>query len=288
MSSYVAARRAGHDDLPALANRRRQGRDVIADERLRLVHRAAVEIGHAAAALRRQAHAHAVSLEHVHRGATGRGLVVFDAARREERDLAPRRRRATGGRLRLGGPRLRTSLEPRREGRARELRQVPLLVDAYDGLHEGSVHAQLVHPVRQGRGEASELADEVRVTEHPVLKADAALTRLGGPGSQHQPRKVDLPPVRRRVRAVVEAELALVAEIDHFLDVARRKLVDVAVDRLDVHAVEEHLERRAERQAPPAPATDVVNPPQLLINRGQIPKLRALDIQRSHERNRGV
>src|SRR5207249_5611038 len=92
--------------------------------------------------------------------------------------------------------------------------------------------------------------------------------------------------VRRRVRAVIEAELALIAEIDHFLDVGGRELVDIAVDRLHVHAVEQHLERRTQRQAPPAPPTNVIAPPQLLINRSQIPKLRTLDIERSHDYDR--
>jgi hypothetical protein len=81
---------------------------------------------------------------------------------------------------------------------------------------------------------------------------------------------------------VIEAELALVAEVDDFLHVGARQLVDVAVDRLDVHPVEEHLERRTQRQTPPTPAADVVDPPQLLINRGKVPELRLPDVERSH------
>jgi len=157
-------------------------------------------------------------------------------------------------------------------------------VDARDRLHEGAVHRELVHPVGERRGARAELADEVGVAEHPVLEADAGLSRLSGPGPQHQPRKVDLPPVRGRVRAVIEAELALIAEVDHFLDVGRRQLVDVAVDRLDVDPIEQHLERRTQRQTPPAPAANVINPPQLLIDRSQIPELRTLDIERRHDR----
>src|SRR5262249_20228403 len=156
------------------------------------------------------------------------------------------------------------------------------LVDARDRLHESAVYRELVHPVGERRGERPELADEVGVAEHPVLEAEAGLARVGGPGPQHQPRKVDLPAVRGRVRAVIEAELALIAEIDHFLDVGRRQLVDVAVDRLHVHAIEQHLERRTQRQAPPAPAANVIDPPQLLVDRTKIPELRPPDIERRH------
>jgi hypothetical protein len=47
--------------------------------------------------------------------------------------------------------------------------------------------------------------------------------------------------------AVVEAELALVAEVDDFLDVGDGRLLDVPVDRVGVEAIEHHLERGAER-----------------------------------------
>jgi len=76
----------------------------------------------------------------------------------------------------------------------------------------------------------------------------------------------------------------VIAEIDHFLHVGRGKLLDVAVDRVDVHPIEEHLERRAERQAPPTAAADVIDPPQLPVDRGEIPELRTPDIERSHAR----
>ena len=92
-----------------------------------------------------------------------------------------------------------------------------------------------------------ELADQIGVAERAILQTHPALPSLSGAGAQHQPRKVDLPPVRRRVRAVIEAELALITEIDDFLDVRRGQLVDVAVDSLHVHAIEQHLERRTQR-----------------------------------------
>src|SRR5438093_3913628 len=155
-------------------------------------------------------------------------------------------------------------------------------MDARDRLHERAMRAQLVHPVRQRGAEAPEPADQVRVAEQAVLQRDAAPPRLGRAGSEHEAREVDLPPVGRRVRTVIEAELALIAEIDDFLYVRRRQLLHVAVDRLDVYPVEQHLERRTQRQTPATPAADVINPPQLPINRPEIPELRVPDIERSH------
>src|SRR5207302_6158594 len=67
---------------------------------------------------------------------------------------------------------------------------------------------------------------------------------------------------------------------DDFLHVRRRQLLDVPVDRLDVDPIEQYLERRTQRQTPPAPITDVVHPPQLPIDRRRVPELRLPKIER--------
>ena len=153
-------------------------------------------------------------------------------------------------------------------------------MDAGDRLHERPVNGQLVHPVRQRGREAAELPHQVGVAEHPVLQRHAAAPRVHRSRPQHQPWKIDRPAMRRRIRAVVVAELALVAEVDDFLHVGRRQLLDVPVDRLDVDPAEHHLERRTQRQTPPTPIADVVHPPQLGIDRRRLPKLRQLHIER--------
>jgi hypothetical protein len=140
-------------------------------------------------------------------------------------------------------------------------RQIPVLVDASDHLEEGAMHRDLVHPVGQGRGEASELADEIRVPEEAVLAGDTVLPGLRGTRAQHEARKIHLPAVRRRVRAVVEAELALVAEVDDLLQVGPGQPVRLPVHRLHVEPVEHDLERRAQRQAPPTAVADVIHAP---------------------------
>src|SRR5438876_4839166 len=283
---HIAAGRSGHDDLAPLSDRRREAPDVVPDEGLRFVHRTAIEIRHAAAALGWQTHVDAVPLEHADRGAPRRRLVVVDAARREQRDFPcgghRGRRAAPRARARRGRP-LRVAFEPGGERRALELGQVPFLVDTRYRLHERAMHTELVHPVRQGCAEAPEPADEVRVAEKSVLKRDAVLPRLGGAGAQHEPREVDLPAVRRCIRAVIETELALVAEVDDFLDVRCGQLFHVAVDGVDIHPIEQHFERRAERQTPPTAAAYVIDPPQLLVDGAELPELRILDIETRHD-----
>ena len=183
----------------------------------------------------------------------------------------------------IGSLARRALLEPRAECFAVELRQIAPFVDPRHRLHEGAVHRQLVQPVHEGRGQAPELPDELGVAEHPVLERHALLPRLGGAGAQHEPREVDLPSVRRRVGAVVVAALALVAEVHDFLDVARGQLLDVAVHGVHVEPVEQHLERRAERQTPPAAAADVVDPPQLTVDAAELPELRRFQVAGRHD-----
>src|SRR5262245_56288745 len=121
-------------------------------------------------------------------------------------------------------------------------------MDAGYRLHERAMHAELVHPVGQRRNETPQAADQVDVAEQAVLKRHAVAPRLRGAGPEHETREIYLPAVGRRVRTVIEAKLALIAEVDDFLHVGALQLVDIAVDRLDVHPVEEHLERRTQRQ----------------------------------------
>ena len=82
---HVAARRARRDDLAALAHGGGERADVVLHERAAFVDGAAVQIRHAAAALRWRAHVDTVVLEHRDGGLSDRGIVVFDGARREQR-----------------------------------------------------------------------------------------------------------------------------------------------------------------------------------------------------------
>ena len=153
----------------------------------------------------------AVPLEHRDRRPCPCGVVVVDRAGGEEghRGLSSGRRAA---------PR---SVEPAREGLAVERRQRAVLVDADHGLHERPGGAERPCPVGQRRRQAAE-APTARCCRGsgPAGSRPPAWPR-GLARAQHQPREVDLPAVRRRVGAVVVAELALVAEV-HDLPARRR------------------------------------------------------------------
>src|SRR5262249_29175915 len=112
--------------------------------------------------------------------------------------------------------------------------------------------------------------------------ATAALPVAGSLNSTEQGVN-DLPAGGRRVRAVVVAELALVAEGHDLLDVGGGELVDVAVDGGRVEAVEHHLEGRAQGQAAPAPRARVVDASQLLVELVELPEIGLPDVE-SHGR----
>ena len=81
---HVGAGRARHHDVPPLSHLFSERLHVVADEGLGLLHRAPVEVRHAAAALGGQRDVHPVSLEHGHRRFARRGIVEVDAAGHEE------------------------------------------------------------------------------------------------------------------------------------------------------------------------------------------------------------
>jgi hypothetical protein len=217
---------------------------------------AAVEVGHAAADLLRTGHLAAVALQHRHRVASDLRLVVVDRAREEERDLLRRGRR--------GGARP-TLAEPAGERLVVEARQVAVAVHADRGLQQHAVRPETVGRVHQRGDRGGAGAHAVDVAQEPVLPCDALGARPRGLGTQHQPREVDVEPVRRRVRAVVETELALPAEVDDAPVVGRRDLRDVAL--VLVHLLEHEVERRAQAVAPPAAVADLGDARQLLLDR---------------------
>src|SRR4026209_406914 len=146
-----------------------------------------------------------------------------------------------------------------------------------------SINLRVTHtpltPIPTRGGGAADAPAQVGVSEEAILQGHALRPGVRGARPQHQARKVHRPAVRRGVRAVVEAELALVAEVDDLLDVGRGELLHVAVHRVHVQAIEHHLERRAERQTAPAACADVVDPAQLRVDAVELPELRRADIE---------
>src|SRR5207247_5457331 len=81
---HVRASRAGDDDLSPVPHGGAERPDVVVDLPPGLLDASAVQVGHAAAPLRRPAHVHAVPAEDPHGGAPGGGRVVLDLAGGEE------------------------------------------------------------------------------------------------------------------------------------------------------------------------------------------------------------
>ena len=253
-----------------IAHRLGQAPGIVGDESLGLLHGAAVEIGHPAAPLRRQRHVHAVLLEHGDRRLAGAGIVVLDRAGREEGDAL----------FDAAANRFARRRSNQRENVSRwNAGSFAVPVDPDRRLHQAAVDLEARDPVRQGRRRAPELADQLGVAEKAILQRHALLPGRRGPRAQHEAREIDLPPVRRRVRAMVVAELALIAEVDDFLDVGGRQLLDVAVHGIRVEPVEHHLERRAQRQAAPAARADVVDAAQLRVHLVELPEIRLPNVE---------
>src|SRR5439155_13908384 len=113
--------------------------------------------------------------------------------------------------------------------------------------------------------ERAEFADPVGPDEQPVPPAGFPLLRLKLLPPNHEPREVDLILVRGRVRAMVIAQLAVVALVGDLLEVARRQLAQVAV--AGVNSLEQRVEGRAEVETAAASIADLKNPQRLLDDR---------------------
>ncbi len=189
-------------------------------------------------------------------------LVVVDVAGREDRHL-PRRAHAVAHRPRDG-----------RLGRLAESRAV---VRRQPGLGRDAEH--LVHQLpRRGRRTGlvdhlhddrnrRETADAVGAGQQPVAEFRSPLPEFDRLRAKHQVGKIEVPRVRRHVRALRHvADVAQVALVDDL----RVVLLGHAVHfhRLGtVDEVEQRRERLAQADAPPAAVTDVEDALQFLLER---------------------
>ena len=69
-------------------------------------------------------------------------------------------------------------------------------------------------PVREGRRKAAKSTDQIRPDQQPVPPAHTSLLCQPFLPENHEMGKVELVLMRRRVRAVIETELAVVTLID--------------------------------------------------------------------------
>src|SRR5205807_8836469 len=118
-------------------------------------------------------------------------------------------------------------------------------MNADDPVQDPAKPRLRVGPVRERGQERAERADPVGPDEQSIPPAGFPLLRLELLPPDHEPREIDLVLVRRGVRAMVVAELAVVALIGDLLKVARRQLAQVAV--AGVNSLEERVKRRTEK-----------------------------------------
>ncbi len=76
-------------------------------------------------------------------------------------------------------------------------------------------------------------------------------------------RKVDDVVVGRRIGAMVETELAVIAFVDHVMMVGRTQLRHIPLIHID--PIEQGIERGTQVEAAPAAVTDLIDPQGLLL-----------------------
>ena len=108
-----------------------------------------------------------------------------------------------------------------------------------------------------GRQLTPQGADHIRLDQPPIAPAHA--TRLGQMllPRDHQPGKVERILMRRRIRAVVIAELAVITLIGDPMVFGRCELGDVSLILVD--AVEQRVERRTQIEAASAAIADLID-----------------------------
>ena len=295
-AQHQGAGRARRDDLAPGTDRRKQGLHVPAGELARSFQIAAVHLRHPAADLLGVLDLAAGFLQDVDGGLADRRIVVVHVAGGEERDrcLAPRDRRP---------PR-----PPGREGFLGIRGQLPVLGDADGPVHQHPVERVVRGGVGERRDPRHHAADQIGRSEEAFARRDPLFLRPDQLRPQHQLGEVDCEFVGRHVRTLGEAELALVAELDHpvlvlvvqevdgvlgrdrhvleqlgrlvllddlpALDVLALRLLPVRVERVD--AAEEHVEGGAEIEAEPAAVADLEHAVQLRLEVRAVPELRVV------------
>jgi hypothetical protein len=74
---------------------------------------------------------------------------------------------------------------------------------------------------------------------------------------EHEPREVDLPAMRRRIRTVIEAKLALITEIGDAFQISGIQFFRFAVNLVAIQPLKEVVERGTQIVATPTPITDI-------------------------------
>ncbi len=202
-------------------------------------------------------------------------LVVVDVAGGVDRHLA--------GRLRAGLHRkVAARLGAGTEFRAVVLGQLAVGMDAQHAVDQLADRLVLQAGVDHlhhhwNRGE---LAHCVGAGQELVAKAGAALLELDRLGTQHGVGEIEIPRMRRHVRAFGHvAEIAQIALVDHLHVVGLGNAVDLHRRRF-VHKVEQRGKRGAQRQAAAAAVADIENALKLVVELVLVVEIRVFPVER--------
>ncbi len=272
------ARRHDGGEIPAVARLSVELVDVGLFELLDRLQVAELELRHAAAALAAdERNADVVVLEHGHEVLDEAGVIAIAVARREHGDAALR----AAGRLRLGGA-ADAVLEPRACAARVILRNRCFGVDAERLLEQLAAELRRVDGVDGLRddGDPGERADRVRRAQDLVAQRRLAVLERLDLRAQHQVREVDVPLVRRHVRALRHvAHVAQITVLDDLPVRLLRHVVHLAARRR-VDGIEQRRKRVAEVEAAAAAVADVEDARELLVERGGLGELRRAPIDR--------
>ena len=148
---------------------------------------------------------------------------------------------------------------------------MPVAVDAGNGFHQPSHQGAFHQPVEGPCRKAPDRAEGIGGHEPAIPPSDTS--RCGQPlfPEDHQMGKINLVLVRRRIGAVIETELTIVAFVDDPAMIVHRQLCDVSVESID--AVEERTERGAQIETAPASVADFLNALGFLVQLRRIDRL---------------
>ena len=138
-------------------------------------------------------------------------------------------------------------------------------MDSEEALHDPTIESIPVCPVEQGGGYRRDPADLIGAAQQAITKLYAIGLCLYGSSSHYQAWNVDQELVRRCIRTLDEAELAVVAEVDEFSDLIAIELVRVVVDFVAIEVYEESWKGGTEVKTEAAGVADVVLPAELLV-----------------------
>ena len=228
LAQHEGAGRARGDDGVARLHVRQEAFEVVLDLGEAALDVSAVEVGHPAAARRGRGDQHARSLEHEGRGLGDlRVVVVVEAGVEEDRfRLAVRAGLGLVWRQLRG---LAPLAPPGVEPLVGPVGQLPVAVDADGLLHQHAAYGAVLDGVGQGGDRGHHGTDGVGGPEEAVLQRDPFIAGLDRLGPEHEAREVHRELVRGDVGADREAELAVVAEVDHPLEVAWGEAIDRVV-----------------------------------------------------------